>query len=72
MVLEILCRKNPSQNRAGGVAQGVSPDFKPHYQKKKKKQKKSRERNQMEKEHMLFDFSFSRTLELYFVLIESR
>jgi hypothetical protein len=29
--------KNPSQKRAGGVAQGVGPEFKPQYCKKKKK-----------------------------------
>jgi hypothetical protein len=29
-------QKNPSQKRAGGVAQGVGPDFKPQYHKKKK------------------------------------
>jgi hypothetical protein len=29
--------KNSSQKRAGGVAQGVGPEFKPQYQKKKKK-----------------------------------
>jgi hypothetical protein len=29
IVLETLCRKNPSQKRAGGVAQGVGPEFKP-------------------------------------------
>jgi hypothetical protein len=29
--------KNLSQERAGGVAQGVGPEFKPQYQKKKKK-----------------------------------
>jgi hypothetical protein len=29
--------KNPSQKRAGGVAQGVGPVFKPQYGKKKKK-----------------------------------
>jgi hypothetical protein len=27
--------KNSSQKRAGGVAQGVGPEFKPQYQKKK-------------------------------------
>jgi hypothetical protein len=32
--------KNSSQKRAGGVAQGVGPEFKPQYQKKKKKKKK--------------------------------
>jgi hypothetical protein len=29
--------KNPSQKRAGGVAQGVGPEFKPQYWKKKTK-----------------------------------
>jgi hypothetical protein len=28
--------KNPSQKRAGGVAQGVGPEFKPYYLKKRK------------------------------------
>jgi hypothetical protein len=28
--------KNPSQKRAGGVAQGIGPEFKPQYHKKKK------------------------------------
>jgi hypothetical protein len=32
--------KNPSQKRAGVVAQGVGPEFKPQYSKKKKKKKK--------------------------------
>jgi hypothetical protein len=33
--------KNPSQKRAGGVAQGVGPEFKPQYcQKEKKREKK--------------------------------
>jgi hypothetical protein len=27
--------KNPSQKRAGGMAQGVGPEFKPQYHKKK-------------------------------------
>jgi hypothetical protein len=31
IVLETLYRKNPSQKRAGGVAQGVGPEFKPQY-----------------------------------------
>jgi hypothetical protein len=31
--------KNASQKRAGGVAQGGGPEFKPQYQKKKKKKK---------------------------------
>jgi hypothetical protein len=29
--------KNPSHKRAGGVAQGEGPEFKPQYLKKKKK-----------------------------------
>jgi hypothetical protein len=29
--------KNPSQKRAGGVTQGVGPEFKPQHCKKKKK-----------------------------------
>jgi hypothetical protein len=38
--------KNPSQKRAGGVAQDVGPEFKPWYcQKKKKNPKRARERN---------------------------
>jgi hypothetical protein len=28
--------KNPSQKRAGGMAQGVGPEFKPQYHKRKK------------------------------------
>jgi hypothetical protein len=31
IVLEISSRKNPSQKRDGGVAQGVGPEFKPPY-----------------------------------------
>jgi hypothetical protein len=36
IVRETLSRKNPSQKRAGGVTQGVGPQFKPQYSKKKK------------------------------------
>jgi hypothetical protein len=32
-------QKNPSQKRAGGVAQGVGLKFKPQHHKKKKKSK---------------------------------
>jgi hypothetical protein len=35
--------KNPSQERAGRVAQGVGPEFKPQFHKKKKKKKKKKE-----------------------------
>jgi hypothetical protein len=31
--------KNPSQKKAGGVAQGLGPEFKAQTQKKKKKKK---------------------------------
>jgi hypothetical protein len=34
-----LSRKNPSQKRAGGVAQGVGPEFKPQYYKRKEGRK---------------------------------
>jgi hypothetical protein len=30
-------RKNPAQKRAGGVTQGIGPEFKPQYYQKKKK-----------------------------------
>jgi hypothetical protein len=36
--------KNPSQKRAGGVAQDVGPEFKPWYCQKKKKIQRERER----------------------------
>jgi hypothetical protein len=36
-VCETISQKNLSDKRAGGMAQGVSPEFKPQYQKKKKK-----------------------------------
>jgi hypothetical protein len=32
-----MSEKNPSQEKAGGVAQGVGPEFKPQYKKKKEK-----------------------------------
>jgi hypothetical protein len=40
MVCKTLSRKNPSQNNAGGVAQGVGHEFKLQNHKKKKKKKK--------------------------------
>jgi hypothetical protein len=33
-----LSRKHPSQNRAGGVAQGEGPELKPQYYKKRRKE----------------------------------
>jgi hypothetical protein len=39
IVCETLSQKNPSKNRASGVAQGEVPEFKPQYLKKKKKKK---------------------------------
>jgi hypothetical protein len=38
IVRETLSRRSPSQKRAGGVAQGEGPEFKPQYCKKKKKE----------------------------------
>jgi hypothetical protein len=35
-------KKSPSQKRAGGVTQGVGPEFKPQYHKKKKKEEKEK------------------------------
>jgi hypothetical protein len=39
IVPETLSQKYPTQKRAGGVAQGVGPEFKPQYHKKKKENK---------------------------------
>jgi hypothetical protein len=38
IVLETVFQKNPSQKRAGGVAQGVGPEFKHQYNNNKSKQ----------------------------------
>jgi hypothetical protein len=35
-VCKTLSQNNPSQKRAGGVAQDIGPEFKPQYQGKKK------------------------------------
>jgi hypothetical protein len=40
IVHKTLSQKNIHKNRAGGVAQGEGPEFKPQYRKKKKKKKK--------------------------------
>jgi hypothetical protein len=52
IVCETLSQKHSTQKRAGGVSQGVGPEFKPQYcqkkknnnnnKKKKKKKKKTR------------------------------
>jgi hypothetical protein len=39
VVLETLSLKNPSQKRAGGVAQGIGPEFKPQYHKQNNNKK---------------------------------
>jgi hypothetical protein len=39
MVRETLSQKNLHKDRAGGVARGVSPEFKPQYRKRKKERK---------------------------------
>jgi hypothetical protein len=42
--------KNPSQKRAGGVTEGVGPEFKPQYRKKKrKKERKGRKERRKRK-----------------------
>jgi hypothetical protein len=43
--LRDLIFKNPSQKRAGGVAQGVDPEFEPQYHKKKKEKPHKNKRN---------------------------
>jgi hypothetical protein len=40
IVSETLFLKTPSQKRAGGVAQGVGPEFKPQYHSTAKKKEK--------------------------------
>jgi hypothetical protein len=42
IVRETLSRKNPSQKGAGGVAQGVGPEFNTHTEKKKRKEKQKK------------------------------
>jgi hypothetical protein len=37
IVCETLSHKNPLQKRAGGMAQGVGPEFKPYSLKEKKR-----------------------------------
>jgi hypothetical protein len=37
-------KKKPHTNRAGGVAQGVGPEFNPQNHKKKKKKKKRKKK----------------------------
>jgi hypothetical protein len=39
-LFETLSQKYLTQKRAGGVAQGVGPEFKPQYRKKKKEKRK--------------------------------
>jgi hypothetical protein len=34
IVFKTLSQKNPAQKTAGGVAEGVGPEFKPQYRKK--------------------------------------
>jgi hypothetical protein len=46
-VCKTLSQKSPSQKRAGGVAQGVGPEFKSQFH---KKQKNKNKRNEKKKE----------------------
>jgi hypothetical protein len=43
IVCKLLCQKNTSQKRAGGVVQDIGPEFKPKYGKKIKKDSGSNE-----------------------------
>jgi hypothetical protein len=54
IVQENLSRKNPSQKRAGGVTQGIGPEFKPQYYKKKKNKYSTWTNCNMEKNQVLF------------------
>jgi hypothetical protein len=40
IVHDTLSQNTIHKNRAGGVAQGEGPEFKPHYRKKRKKERK--------------------------------
>jgi hypothetical protein len=40
IVCKTLSQENPSQKRAGGVAQGVGPEFKPHYCRRRRRRLK--------------------------------
>jgi hypothetical protein len=44
IVYETLSRKKHHKNRAGRVAQGEGPEFKPQYRKKKKEEERKKER----------------------------
>jgi hypothetical protein len=44
--------KNPSQKRAGGVAQDEGPEFKSQYRKKKKKRERENERKKERKRNV--------------------
>jgi hypothetical protein len=52
------CLENTHHRKgAGGVAQSVGPEFKPHYHKKRKKKKKARCINKLKKNLKQFYFS---------------
>jgi hypothetical protein len=55
--LRTYLEKYSFQKRAGGVAEGVGPEFKPQYQKKKKK--KERERTGIGKVYCVLGIIFS-------------
>jgi hypothetical protein len=42
--LRLYLENTHHKKRAGGMAQGVDPEFKPQYRKKKKKKKKRKEK----------------------------
>jgi hypothetical protein len=49
IVPETLGRKNPSQKRTGGMAQGIGPEFKPSTTKKKKKEEEEELKTEKQK-----------------------
>jgi hypothetical protein len=61
IILETLAQKNPSHKWAGGVAEGVGPEFKPQYHKKKKKKKGE---GRFKKPHSSRDFSLDHLASL--------
>jgi hypothetical protein len=46
--------KIPNTKRAGGVSQGVGPEFKPYNCKKKKKKKKERKEKRKSKRKIIY------------------
>jgi hypothetical protein len=56
IVHETLSLKNPSQKRAGGVAQGVGPELKPQYPHRKKKKQPKNQNPSFQHSYPVFHF----------------